>query len=600
MNPILRVVALSSVPVSLFYNGNNPLFLLLTCLAILAFGWHAYASREDSSSRGISPSAYLVSSLFLAAITLSAWFSSHPDEAVQSAFALAVLPLALMLFSTGRSVDAIWSDLKKALPVLLAVLSVWVMAQHPDIRPTGPLKDPNSMANLLVALALPALVVSYESKWYSGLRWAALLLAAYAFSLTVSRQATLSLFLVAPFMAWVISRGNKKLMLRSLAVFVIAALGLVAASGSALHDRFSRLGADAPTQARVQMWESSLEIFKQESGLTGTGPGTWFMYYPAYRQATETESSGGYAHSDYVQILVELGIPGLAAYLALAVFSVLLMLKCLRRDLREQLARERAVLSIVVVNLFLMAGVNFVVYNITLGLLIGLYLAIALQPEMSWRKAAVAASAVPRFAVSLAAGLAVWLLGLNAVEYSAMTAVTKPSGWLAQAVPALTSNKLLNALPVLDSNSSSPGAILVAKNQLWMNQNLKAPRALMAERFATTLHWYDYALERKPRSADLWYARGAFLMNFGGLKGDDAWVRREAGKSFINALKVSPGDVYSALALANMGVDAKAYGPVLTLLDTSIKSSWHLAGRAKLQEFYDKVARLKHSETDGR
>jgi O-antigen ligase len=595
MHPLIRVITLGAVPVSLFYNGNNPLFLLLTCLAILAFGWYSY-----STENGLKPvklaSTYLVSGFFFGAIIVAAWFSPHPDEAVQSAFALSILPLSLILFATGRSTSQVWEDLKTALPVLLAVLSAWVIIQHPHIRPTGPLRDPNSMANLLVALALPALVIKYESVAWGRLRWAVLLLTAYAFTLTVSRQATLSLFIVAPFMAWVISRGNKKLMARSLAVFVVAAIGLVAASGSALHKRFNHLGADAPIQARVQMWESSVEMFKQEAGVTGTGPGTWFMYYPAYRQASETESSGGYAHSDYVQLLVELGLPGLASYLALAVFAGWLMLVYMRQDLQSAAVRERAVLSIAAVNLFMMAGVNFVIYNITLSLLMGLYLALALQQVKSDRKPTAAAPRAPRAAVAVAAGLTLWLLGINAVEYSAMAAVTKPAGWLAQTVPGLTDDKLLNTLPGLDSRSAAPAAILVAKNQLWMNHNLKAHKAEMAERFALTLHWYDYALERKPRSAELWYARGAFLMNFGKLKEDDSWIRREAGKSFITALGVSPGDAYSALALANMGLDVKAYGPVLTLLDTSIKSSWDLQSRAKLKEVYAKVTKLKQAE----
>lgn len=592
MSHILRISLITAIPVSWFYNGNNPLFLLLTCLALLAWGWFAFSDRFERLSGKEATFAYTLSGLFLGAVGVSAWFSPHPDEATQSAFALAVLPLALLFFSTGRSAAVVWDDLKKALPVFLAVLAVWVIAQHPDIRPTGPLRDPNSMANLLVALALPAVIIKYEAKWYSRLRWAVLLLTAYAFSLTVSRQATLSLFMVAPFMAWVLSRGNKKLLLRSLAVFVVAAMGLVIAGGSALHDRFSHLGNDAPIKARVQMWESSVEMFKHESGVTGIGPGTWFMYYPAYRQPAETESSGGYAHSDYVQILVETGIPGLAAYLALAAFSVWLMLRNLRQDLSSQSSRERAVLSIAAVNLFLMASVNFVIYNITLGLLIGLYMAVALQGDEVIKKVG-GLKGLPRPAVVILALLATWLLGLNSLEYSAMTAVTRPQGALAQTIPMLASDRLLDALPRLDPKSSAPAAILVAKNQLWMNQNLHAPTALMADRFTTTLHWYDYALERKPRSAELWYARGAFLMNFGKLKGDDAWIRREAGKSFIRALTISPGDTYSVLALAHSGIDVKAYGPVLTLLDTSIKSSWNPVGRAKLQELYDEVYTLK-------
>jgi tetratricopeptide (TPR) repeat protein len=147
-------------------------------------------------------------------------------------------------------------------------------------------------------------------------------------------------------------------------------------------------------------------------------------------------------------------------------------------------------------------------------------------------------------------------------------------------------------LPVLDSGSSAPAVILVAKQQRWLNEHQGSALPLMKETFESTLAWYGYALERSPRSASLWYARGAFLMNFGKLRGDDGWIRKEAGRSFTQALKVSPGDANSAVALANMGLDVKAYGPVLLLLDATIKSSWNLRERHKLQELYDKVKLL--------
>lgn len=85
-----------------------------------------------------------------------------------------------------------------------------------------------------------------------------------------------------------------------------------------------RLGDALPTpsvlydtiKVRLGYWQAALGALEAEPGawLTGYGPDQYRGLHPTYRP-----SAGGqtrYTHNDYLQLLVELGLPGLLAYLA--------------------------------------------------------------------------------------------------------------------------------------------------------------------------------------------------------------------------------------------------------------------------------------------
>ncbi len=65
-------------------------------------------------------------------------------------------------------------------------------------------------------------------------------------------------------------------------------------------------------EKRVQIWKSSLELIK-ENPIFGIGLGNFYAFYPKYRFFADT-SSGNWAHSDSLQILIELGIIGLILF----------------------------------------------------------------------------------------------------------------------------------------------------------------------------------------------------------------------------------------------------------------------------------------------
>ena len=150
------------------------------------------------------------------------------------------------------------------------------------------------------------------------------------------------------------SRGRALLPAASCA----AAVGIAAAIGVAgLGDRFQRLVADQGGPSRVAIWRDSMNA-AQDHLWTGSGLGTFSfafrrseMYFP--RKTVD------HAHSDYIEWLVELGLP--AALFLAAVIGVVLVSAC--RSLRRmEYARRRALPAGCILGsagLLLHAGVGF-------------------------------------------------------------------------------------------------------------------------------------------------------------------------------------------------------------------------------------------------
>jgi len=64
-----------------------------------------------------------------------------------------------------------------------------------------------------------------------------------------------------------------------------------------------------PVSERLIIWETALEIL-QQTPWYGSGYASFHMRYPAYQSASDT-SAGQYVHNDYLQLAIEIGIPGL-------------------------------------------------------------------------------------------------------------------------------------------------------------------------------------------------------------------------------------------------------------------------------------------------
>jgi O-antigen ligase len=104
-------------------------------------------------------------------------------------------------------------------------------------------------------------------------------------------------------------------------LFGIYAVALILASFATNNlSRFAAYEIRAADHGRLEIWEGAINLLK-DTPWYGSGAGTYWLTHPAYRHINET-SSGQNPHNDYLQFLIEVGVPGLALLL-LIVFSLL-------------------------------------------------------------------------------------------------------------------------------------------------------------------------------------------------------------------------------------------------------------------------------------
>ena len=152
------------------------------------------------------------------------------------------------------------------------------------------------------------------------------------------------------------TRKGRWLLLGGLIVLALAAL----AGPQHLRQRFMTMGdPDDPTvKERVYMWRSGLAMWRQHPVL-GLGPGGVKREYAGYALPEAVKKRTGHLHNTPLQILVERGLLGLAAWLWIWVAFIARSLSLLRR-LPEEATRERALVlgSLVALLGFLVAGLS--------------------------------------------------------------------------------------------------------------------------------------------------------------------------------------------------------------------------------------------------
>jgi len=151
-----------------------------------------------------------------------------------------------------------------------------------------------------------------------------------------------------PYRRWLLVGG--------LAVAVV--LGAVTLAPYGVSKRIHRMvyfRDDKPVQERLHMWESGLEMWREHPWL-GHGPGGVKRDYHRFAHPDALKQRTGHLHNTLLQILVERGLLGLLAWLA--IFGA--FFRQVGRQLRRAAASERALLwrSLAAIIAFLAAGLT--------------------------------------------------------------------------------------------------------------------------------------------------------------------------------------------------------------------------------------------------
>jgi O-antigen ligase len=192
------------------------------------------------------------------------------------------------------------------------------------LRATGLYICPNHLAGFLEVSALMGASIvcwSRQNFWVKLLAGYGSVICGVGIVLTGSRGGYLSTivgvltFIILSFLA--MRRAHRRQIWVSAVAAIIVSAGLFVALTAlfsrhyALQSRASRVFSE---DVRTQIWGLALEQFRQNPTV-GTGSGTFQYYGRLYRPST-MQSDPEYVHNDYLQLLAEYGVIGLALGLA--------------------------------------------------------------------------------------------------------------------------------------------------------------------------------------------------------------------------------------------------------------------------------------------
>lgn len=185
-------------------------------------------------------------------------------------------------------------------------------------RASGTFICPDHYAGYLLAILPLALVYTASSKFGYGLRicvgYAAMLMLG-GIVVSFSRGAWLACLVVLAGLILVVAQ-DRKLRLSLLVVLLLGTAtvyGFMQYSGRMVQRRIEQaMQIGNRSENRLMIWPAAVKIWKTEP-LWGVGPAQFDTHFPAFRPAARAmQSRPVYVHNDWLNVLVDYGLAGLA------------------------------------------------------------------------------------------------------------------------------------------------------------------------------------------------------------------------------------------------------------------------------------------------
>jgi len=380
---VSAVLLICTFVCALLFSGtaaNLVIFLSAMMFLLMAFmvaGANSLKIAIESHSR----------SSFLALVTLAVicvlyHFSMSRETSYPMSWLFAALPLTFLISmyirSTPRGEALLLAGILFVV-VGLALLSVFRFFVYGE-RAHMPLIDPNNFATMMYLVWIPFvhwMLVDHNnifspSKWWKIIGYAVSFTLLCAMFATQSRMGAYICGLT--FLLWLYlgfrNRLSAKNIFSHLCLFVIAFMFAGDNGLSTLGEGAAPGDVGSGLQVRLLMIESAIQMYLDYPwygiGLMGFG-----MLYPTYRSINEQDTAGLFVHNDYVQVLIEGGIP-LFMCLILFVGGVgFFSIKLLNRNTPIQDV-SRLGYGIAIGAACGHALINFVFYSLPLMILIGI------------------------------------------------------------------------------------------------------------------------------------------------------------------------------------------------------------------------------------
>ena len=336
---ISSILIMGAVSEALFFHG--PQTALLSVTQILLFIWLFLTGLQLRRQSLELPKTILLLSitLFWAYLGLSVSWSKATSLSIMTFWWVGSLYLVFWIYTLSPQRDRIWSMVSKFLVVagVLLVIMAIVQVYFFEQPALGSFVYLHSFGAFLMLLAIP--IAGYlllaptgrssrRSLWVYSL---VLLLLFFAIALTQGRGVTLSLSMALAILAALSYRYVPRHRIGLL--FALLALGYLLANISlqgALGDRLATLAnPETAGYERFRIWHASWELL-QDTPWYGIGLGTYYLAWPPYRHPDEN-TLGFFVHNDYLQLWIEIGLPGLLLFIGVMLSVLWMMIQLWKR-----------------------------------------------------------------------------------------------------------------------------------------------------------------------------------------------------------------------------------------------------------------------------
>jgi O-antigen ligase len=250
-----------------------------------------------------------------------------------------------------------------------------------DDRVTGTIGDPNELAAVLVPAFILGMALAASVRRLPLLRFFALgaaLVAILGLFLTLSRGGLVALGVALLAAILVGGRWRPAAVLVTLLIAFAGVSYFTVLASPQAKAHVSELGSGT---GREDIWKVGLREFRANQ-LTGVGAGNFqtssrhYLLEPGEIQRSDLiVDTPKVAHNTYLQVLAELGVPGLALFVAIIAFCLICLYAAARRFAADNDLRMELIARALLVSLIGLLAADFFIsemYNKQLWLLLGL------------------------------------------------------------------------------------------------------------------------------------------------------------------------------------------------------------------------------------
>lgn len=332
---------------------SNPLSLF-SALIIYAIAMLALLRRPQDAVKVIADNGLLIAVFTLP--LFSVMWSGEPLVALRRAIALVMTGIFCVYIATRLSPEEFLRKLLIALfiggvaSLAYTIFFPGLAIEHGAVNKgswNGVYGHKAILGRVTAVAVLVCIFVRPRFGWERVIRWMTIPLFLFLSLKSESRASWLMLIAGLGFMVILMAMRSARLS-SGLKVSIAASLGAVLITGAALSYQtvLADFGRDMTFSGRTKLWEGAIAVAQANHPFLGAGYRTFWTETGAEGVRHYIQNWGGlpaHGHNGYLDVWLELGIPGLLLFSA---FLILTGARLARRLLREPLEPSWAALSI--------------------------------------------------------------------------------------------------------------------------------------------------------------------------------------------------------------------------------------------------------------